>query len=186
MKIALTGAHGVGKSTLASYLRQLITEKKISSSITPEVPRLICDITNDNEYFRRGHNTLLKQSLILMGQLVIEERLRKIADIQICDRTLFDHWAYSLSLFGSEIKEGGYDEIYEKFISDHCKSYDKIFYLPIEFKPKDDGVRESDEAFQSEIDSLIIGLLKKYNVEYHTINGSVENRGKLILNYLNL
>ncbi|HMK18189.1 MAG TPA: ATP-binding protein [Chitinophagaceae bacterium] len=186
MKIALTGAHGVGKSTLANFLKQEITNKGKTVSITPEVPRLICEAVNDNEYFRRGNNSLLKQSLILMGQLVVEEKLRKNVEVQICDRTLFDHWAYSLSLFGNEIITGNYTGVYEKFISEHCKSYDQIFYIPIEFKPLDDGVRESDEGFQIEIDGLIISLLKKYEINFETITGTIENRGKMILENLNL
>lgn len=185
MKIALTGAHGTGKSTLAIFLKAEINKLSKTASITPEVPRMICETVNDKEYFRRGRNSLLKQSLILLGQLVIEEQFRKNGEIQICDRTLFDHWAYSLNLFGTEIKEGHYTEIYEKFISQHCKSYDKIFYLPIEFKPLDDGTREGDELFQVEIDTLITGLYKKHNISYQTITGSVENRCRTILESIN-
>jgi nicotinamide riboside kinase len=186
MKIALTGAHGVGKSTLADHLKEEINKKGITVSMTPEVPRLICEAVNDNEYFRRGHNSLIKQSLILLGQLVIEEQLRENVNIQICDRTLFDHWAYSLSLFGDEIKNGNYTDVYEKFISEHCNSYDKIFYIPIEFKPIDDGIREADEDFQKEIDGLIVNLLKKHKIRFEIITGSVENRANKILEMLNL
>ena len=186
MKIALTGAHGTGKSTLAKFLQAEIEKRNLIASVTPEVPRMICETVNDKEYFRRGNNSRLKQSLILLGQLVIEEQSQKNVNVQICDRTLFDHWAYSLSLFGKEILEGNYTEVYENFISQHCKSYDKIFYLPIEFKPLDDGIRESDEKFQSEIDELIVGLLKKHNLNYETITGSVENRCKTILETIKL
>lgn len=186
MKIALTGAHGVGKSTLANLLETVISNKDKTISITPEVPRLICDEINDNEYFRRGNNSLLKQSFILIGQLVVEEQLRKNVDIQICDRTILDHWAYSLSLFEKEINQANYAKIYERFIIDHCKTYDRIFYIPIEFEPEDDGVRESDKDFQSEIDRLIVSLLTKYKIDYTTINGTIENRAELILKNLNL
>ena len=186
MKIALTGAHGTGKSTLAKFLKEEISKRNKIASVTPEVPRMICETVNDKEYFRRGNNSLLKQSLILLGQLIIEEQNQKGVDVQICDRTLFDHWAYSLSLFGKEITDGNYTEVYEKFISQHCKSYDKVFYLPIEFKPLDDGIRESDEKFQSEIDELIVGLLKKHKIEYETITGSVENRSETILKSINI
>jgi len=186
MKIALTGAHGTGKSTLAKFLKEEISTRNKIASVTPEVPRMICETVNDKEYFRRGNNSLLKQSLILLGQLVIEAQNQKGVDVQICDRTLFDHWAYSLSLFGKEFTEGNYTEVYEKFISQHCKSYDKVFYLPIEFKPLDDGIRESDEKFQSEIDELIVGLLKKHKIEYKIITGSVENRSETILKTINI
>lgn len=188
MKIALTGAHGVGKSTLVSLLKYEFQSKGYSAEFTPEVPRLICEIVNDKEYFRRGHNSLLKQSLILLGQLIVEEKMHNTENlnVQICDRTLFDHWAYSLSLFGQEIREGNYQTIYESFIAEHCKSYDRIFYIPIEFKPFDDGIRESDEEFQREIDNLIVQLLEKHNINYETITGSVSNRIAIIMKSLKL
>ncbi|MBK6566185.1 MAG: ATP-binding protein [Saprospiraceae bacterium] len=147
MKIALSGAHGTGKSTLANFLRDEMVKMNKVAMVTPEIPRMICETVNDKEYFRRGKNSLLKQLLILIGQLVFEEQYRSNIEIQICDRTLIDHWAYTLSIFGSEIKEGNFTEIYEEFISQHCKSYDKIFYIPIEFNPVDDGLREQDEIF---------------------------------------
>src|SRR5215210_6845411 len=165
MKIALTGAHGVGKSTLAMSLQQQLKAKNISVIVTPEVPRMICDLVDDKEFFRRSNNTLLKQSLIMVGQLVIEEQ-NKGYDIQICDRTLFDHWAYSLSMFEDELNKNNLCEVFEKFITDHCFTYDKIFYIPNEIKPIDDGTRESDLAFQANIDLIITQLLNKHNIAY--------------------
>lgn len=184
MKIALTGAHGVGKSTLAHSLLETLSKQGKTVVVTPEVPRLICDIVDDKEYFRRGNNSLLKQSLIMLGQLVIEERAQNV-DFQICDRTLFDHWAYSLSLFKEEITTGKYEDLFEHFIKEHCQTYEAIFYIPIEFAPKDDGVREDDVSFQKEIDSLIVGLLNKHKINYVQITGSIDERTTKILQAIN-
>ena len=101
MKIALTGAHGTGKSTLAKFLQAEIEKRNLIASVTPEVPRMICETVNDKEYFRRGNNSLLKQSLILLGQLVIEEQSQKNVNVQICDRTLFDQLIFCGLQLGS-------------------------------------------------------------------------------------
>jgi thymidylate kinase len=175
MKIALAGSHGTGKTTLAECLREKLIALDIVATITEETPRLICDLVDDQEYFRRGNNSLTKQLMISLGQLVLEEQSRT-SDIQICDRTLMDHLAYSMYLFPEEILENDFLTIYEKFIAEHCKSYDKIFYFPIEFKPVDDGMREADEAFQAEIDRLILMYFHKHLIPYETVRGSVENR----------
>jgi thymidylate kinase len=181
MKIALTGSHGTGKSTLSEYLKAQVEKRGLSAEITSEAPRHICDLVGDNEYFRRGKNSLLKQSLISIGQLALERQCLDSIDVQICDRTLMDHLAYSLNLFEDEIREDDFLEVYEHFISMHCRSYDKIFYLPIEFKPVDDGVREADEAFQAEIDRLLVSLFKKHGMELETVTGSVEERCEQVL-----
>jgi len=186
MKIALTGAHGVGKSTLATALKEKMHAIGKSASITPEIPRIVCGVVSDNEYFRRGRNSPLKQSLIMIGQLVIEEQKRADADIQICDRTLVDHWAYTLQAFTESFSEERYIETFEKFISDHCSSYEQIFYLPIEFAPVDDGVREDDVAFQRDIDKRISDLYQKFGIALVAVTGSVEQRVDIIIQSLKL
>ena len=186
MKIALTGAHGVGKSTLANFLMEQIKKKSIYACVTPEVPRLICDEMKNKEYFRRSNNSLLKQSLILFGQLVLEEESIENTAVKICDRTIIDHWAYSLNLFSNDIHKEELSKMYEFFISKHCLTYDKIFYIPNEIKPIDDGVRESDINFQEEIDRAIVSLMDKFKLNYETVTGSVENRCQIIIKSLAL
>jgi thymidylate kinase len=186
MKIALTGAHGVGKSTLAAYLQDKLQQTGKQVVVTPEIPRLICEHNADPEYFRRGNNSLAKQTLILLGQVITEADNKHKYDIEICDRTLFDHWAYTLHAFRHELSVEHLEETYEWFIAKHCSTYDKIFYIPTEIKPVDDGIREADIPFQTEIDKIIVGLFNKNNLAFVTIAGSVEKRAVDVINSLNL
>jgi len=184
MKIALTGAHGVGKSTLAIFLQEQWQREGKNVVVTPEVPRLICTQVDDKQYFRRGQNSLAKQALILLGQLVVEAEQDQQADVQICDRTLFDHWAYTLHAFRDELASPQLLEAYEWLIAKHCASYDAIFYIPNEIQPVDDGTREADLVFQAEIDALITSLLQRHQLSYVTLTGSVEARATQLITAL--
>lgn len=170
MKIALTGTHGVGKTSL---LDQLSSDTALNVRITPEVPRIITSSLSDNEFFRRGNNTLLKQCMILYGQVVMENSEKHT--LTICDRTVLDHWAYTRCLFENEFPEY-LETIFHDLTTAHIKTYDQIFYIPIEFEVEDDGTREGDLKFQREIDSEILRLLKEYSVPYIKITGQIENR----------
>lgn len=183
MKIAFTGAHGVGKTTLINSLEKNLSQS-ISLNVTKEIPRIICDLVSNPEYFRRDQNTLVKQMIILLGQLTQEYELSN-SKLLICDRTIFDHWAYTLYLFQKELNN---DHILacEKFQYAHMKTYDKIFYIPIEFEVEDDGTREDDKVFQEEIDRLILKNLTKHDLPYIEINGSVEERYQMVINNLEL
>ena len=74
MKIALTGAHGTGKTTLTDALHRELS-KSYSVEICREVPRVIIESVGDDEFFRRGNNTTLLQCLIFMFQ-IMEDHFR--------------------------------------------------------------------------------------------------------------
>lgn len=184
-RIALTGAHGVGKTTLAETAVQTLRAKGVAVSLTPEVPRVICDLAKDPVFFRRGNNTALKQALLLYGQTQIEyQKSQQGSSILVCDRALLDHWAYTKHFFSEEFKNDGVLDLYEHFISDYCRSYNRLFYIPIEFPPLDDGTRESDEAFQRSIDEIILQFLSDNHLPYSTVTGSVEQRCQQIIGEL--
>lgn len=183
MKIAFTGAHGVGKTTLINKLEKGLSLKH-SVNVTKEIPRIICDLINDPEYFRRGNNTPVKQMTILLGQLTQEYELAK-SDLLICDRTIFDHWAYTTYLFKGKMTEE-HIKTCETFQCKHMKTYDKIFYIPIEFEVEDDGTREADELFQKEIDTIIKKNLNKYDFQYIPITGTIDERYQKVIQQLEL
>lgn len=185
MKIAFTGSHGVGKTTLISTLEKKI-EKIKKVEVTKEIPRIICDLINEPEYFRRNQNNLKKQMLIFFGQIIQEYELsKKDSEILICDRTIFDHWAYTIYLMESEL-DNELKKVIEYFMVSHMLSYNHIFYIPIEFEVEDDGTREDDRNFQKEVDRLIIKNLNENKIPYTEINGSIEERLKTVSKKLNL
>jgi thymidylate kinase len=164
VKLTFVGAHGTGKTTLVNALAERIESLGIKCSVTPEVPRIICESADDATYFRRGKNSLSKQILLLVGQPIYEVAAINGASILLCDRAILDHWAYTRHLFMKELKEQEALSPLSNLIAKHCQSYDFIFYVPIEFAPLDDGTREGDQDFQKAIDQEIRELLKTFGL----------------------
>lgn len=182
MKLALTGAHGTGKTTLTNALRNHLLDSH-SVSICREVPRLIIDLTKEDEFFRRGNNTLLRQSLIFLYQAIEDHLMAVDADIVITDRTMIDHLAYTLALFPAFPQTQEYVALREA-IASWMQTYDYIFKLPIEFDVIDDGVREGDADFQRAIDKQIDALYQNFGIEPIDISGSVGERVNSIVDFL--
>lgn len=139
---------------------------------TPEVPREIIRETGEPELFRRGNNTLGKQFLIMSRQIVVELGTPR-PPVLLCDRTLLDHWCYTLALF-PEFDDPVTRRIWDDFVAEYLKTYDLVFYLPSEFPPANDGVREGDLQFQRDIDEMIRAKLASGNP-----TGVIEVRGTL-------
>lgn len=186
-KIVFVGAHGTGKTTLVNRLRSELEGRNLDCTVTPEVPRIMCEAENDSHFFRRGNNSLTKQISLLFGQTVYEDAaVRKGTQIVLCDRSILDHWAYTKFLFAGELARSETINSLSNFIAMHCQSYDRMFYVPIEFAPEDDGTREDDAKFQQEIDQTIRGELEKLGLAYITIAGTIEERANLVLSVLGI
>jgi nicotinamide riboside kinase len=177
MKVAFVGAHGTGKTTLVNALSEHLRSSGRFCAITPEVPRVICETSGDPTFFRRGNNSLIRQTLLLTGQPIYEVAESAGTDsVLLCDRAILDHWAYTLNLFYQELQLEKIMLPLENFVAKHCSSYDTIFYVPIEFSAQDDGVRESDPTFQLAIDIEVRRLLDLFGLKYHRISGTIQQR----------
>lgn|GEM_PF-4170360 len=181
LRVALIGAHGTGKTTLLRALLDRLQSLQIRAVGLPEAPREIIKRSNDPEFFRRGHNTVHRQMLILLVHLIQELGVGADVDIVIGDRSLLDHWAYARYLFSEELASTDTLHLYEEFIMQHCAGYDLLFLLPIEFDVVDDGTREKDGLFQREIEGYILDLVSKYNLQVLPVVGSVETRLEVCL-----
>ncbi|WP_299631760.1 AAA family ATPase [uncultured Roseobacter sp.] len=179
MKLALSGAHGTGKTTLVNALYEELKDSR-NVEICREVPRVIGEVVGDREYFRRGNNTELRQALIFLYQVMEDHLVGSDKDILISDRTMVDHLAYTDVLFP---EFSGTSEF--KVISDAVQrwlaTYDYILKVPIEFKVQDDGTREADLSFQASIDQKIDEFYLKFGVNPVVITGSVSDRVAQVL-----
>lgn len=177
LRIALMGAHGTGKTTLARALVQRLSQEGIRAVQLQEAPREVCARAGDSEFFRRGQNTPLRQGLIFLMHLMQEFNAQfEGADIVVADRSLLDHWAYTLQMFENPWVNDGVKDLYESLIVDHCRKYDVIFFLPIEFAVLDDGTREGDKVFQAEIQNVMLSLIREHKLGVVSVQGSVEER----------
>jgi predicted ATPase len=177
-KIALTGAHGTGKTTLAKALANDL-ESLGRLGACREAPRLIIERVGDPEFFRRGNNTPARQAMIFLEHVLEEQRQAVNCDILITDRTLVDHLAYTAILFPDAEKSLEF-EVYKKISFETLGDYGTIFKLPIEFTLVDDGVREAELEFQVAIDRKIDDLYREAKVAPVVVSGSVKERAALV------
>lgn len=154
MRIAITGAMGVGKTTLTNQLSEALGIK-----LLPEVARQLIEEGHKLD----GEATPELELLTAYYQEKLEE-----GDDWIADRCLIDILAYSTLLFTDEklLNELDY-RLYKA-------KYDIILYIPPEFPIEDDGFRSTDSDFQKKIDQEILKILKEY--KYYTIKGTREER----------
>src|SRR5262245_41170444 len=71
IKVAFSGAHGTGKTSLLTHVADLLGDSGVR--ICKEVPREIIGTVGDPTFFRLGQNTPLRQMLVLLQQVVDEQ-----------------------------------------------------------------------------------------------------------------
>ena len=156
MKIALIGTHGVGKTTLcydlAARLKRLDRGVHLVTEVARECPLPI----------NRG-TTLDAQSWILHTQCAREIAGVASGDVVVCDRSVLDNYAYLVHALGRRPELDGW-------IRRWCSSYDGLFKVPLWQKPRFDGTRDTDLAFQGEIDATIDELVRKFEVPVHALD----------------
>ncbi len=159
MKIAIVGAHGVGKTSLSERLAEALRIKNI-----PDVAI---------EAFKKGfpinENTPAETQFWLFSrQLELE---RNFADHWIADKCLIDYSVYADIIFSDfRIKE-----LLAEMVRRNL-SYDFVFYLPIEFPLEDNGIRSLDPEFQRIIDRRYREILNNWGIGHQIVSGSLEER----------
>ena len=167
-RIILTGAQGVGKTTLMNALAadgtktlSIAREHAIASGWSAENG-------SDEEYQKTLFDTLYK---------AVSSKKNYVSD-----RGLSCVAAYTFDgALNNKISKKLADKQYLKLTKFHNDNPDILLvYLPIEFPIIDDGVRNTDAEYQEKMDFLIKNLLETSGVKYITVTGSVEERVKQI------
>ncbi|HLG61831.1 MAG TPA: ATP-binding protein [Ktedonosporobacter sp.] len=166
IRVGITGAQGVGKSTLARALAQ-----ELNLPLIEEVARTVQSLG-----FTLGlATTLLAQAAMWFAQFDLEHRLQSY----IADRTLFDVVTHSSLLV--QRTQNKQDELLVNTLGNATacilgKHYSFFFYIPIEFPLEGDGVREQDLQFQQALDVKTLELLQEFQLPYVTLRGSIAER----------
>jgi len=179
VKLALSGAHGTGKTTLINAVYdELQSTRKIE--VCREVPRVIGEVVGDKEYFRRGNNSELRQSTIFLYQVMEDFFVQSRAEILLSDRTMVDHLAYTEILFPEFAGTSEYS-VLSGAVQRWLSTYDHVIKVPIEFQVEDDGTREADLGFQREIDTKIDELYAGFGISPLLVTGTVSDRTSQVL-----
>lgn len=154
MKIALIGAHGTGKTTMAHELVAELKKRGGNVEFLGEIARMCPLEINEN-------TTRKSQEWIIYSQYVKEIEMEQKCETLVCDRSIFDGYAYYHYKFGG-------NKIIEDFVKEKIKGYDFLFKIPISnVRLKRDGKRSVNPKFQREIGLEFDSLLEIFSIEHY-------------------
>jgi len=171
-KIAFIGTHGVRKTTHAHELFVLFKRRGINVGTLDEVARMCPLPINENR-------TRESQEWIFYSQITKEiEKGNDGIDYLICDRGILDNYAYYVHPFG---RDNLMDEVLRRYV----QTYEKIIRVPIlGGEITADGVRSTDKEFQETIDSIVLSLLREFEVPYEDFTSVEEIAARYIPKHL--
>lgn len=175
-KIAVSGTHGAGKSTLISaYLERAGFDSR-RTAVLEEVPRKIAERCGDLTMLRPSSNTFSRQALLVAEQIA-REAMHPGNGVLLCDRTVLDHLAYTLLLF-QDMKASVEMAMLKETAREWMGTYDAVVYLPQpSWGVRTDGMRDDDLAFQREIDCLIRELYDEMGIRlFHSTDENLSSR----------
>lgn len=162
MKIGVTGSHGVGKTTLSKLIAGRERYK-----LLPETPRQALQLG-----FEINENTPIETEFWIFGKQLEMEKIAH--DNYIADKCFIDLLAYARHIFSNK---PDFIRVLYEITKKAVKNYDVVIYLPAgEFPIEDDGIRSTDLKFQLAIDELILEILKEFNVNFLKVTGTPEER----------
>lgn len=172
MKIAFTGTHGVGKSTL---LDTILKEY-------PQFHGQHDNYSDSGKFFKEKLlDVLNKESLQLFFYARHLYRVRVNEDL-VADRAVLDALCYTKY----EYDRGNFSKVMFDFLEtvtfDLLKEYDCLFWLRPEFKLVGEDKRPEDIEYQMEIDKIFEEYMAKAAaiVPVIRLTGSVEERMTVI------
>lgn len=175
-RIILTGASGVGKTTLAEPL-----SKQLGLPVIPELGRDICRQMGYERIGEIPDQEAFKNS-VLDAQIQAEDKLQSF----ISDRSAIDCWV--LWQRWNICQAMSYDtEAYCDKARKQSEKYTHIIYVPPMFPPQDDGFRWTDADYQKQIDRITRMTLHEWGLTDKTLvlkAKPVDDRLKEILNWL--
>lgn len=180
MKLAFTGTHSTGKTTLVREISHSISARYTQKYVT-EVARKII-----GRGYSLGDKATEEAYLHYISDQLEEEHDMDSYDLFVSDRTLLDPLAYMLvnKEYSCPVISEYLIRMMENIWLMEQKKYDWYVYFPIEFPLVEDGIRPHGNRYREAVDEMIYFLLQKNNIRYITVNGSVAERKNQIMDLL--
>lgn len=171
MRIGISGAQSVGKTTLLNALR---SEKCFKDYIIRnEVTRTIRSYGIDINENGSDVSQLLIMKEHIYNLVMFPDML---TDRTSLDGIVYTHWLHQKGRVTNEC----FEECLQVFETTRGM-YDYMFYINPEFPIENDGVRSADPIWQNEIVEIFKHYLMAYNMPTIIVSGSVRERVNIIL-----
>lgn len=174
MKIALTGAGGTGKTTLAKYISEKWGVPYVGS-VSREV---FAELGIKDE---AAQAKMTETDLLTLQWAIYERRKQKLEKMPafVTDRLALDNYVYALRRCGKALDENTRRQ-WEAGVVEDLYAADLVLYCPAGlFTTADDGMRQTDVAHQHLIDSAIYGMLCKHAFDKMAAHVYIVNMAEL-------
>lgn len=186
-RIFITGASGIGKTTLAKMVSDLIRIPFISTSAKGVWPK----------FGFTDHKTAHRKSCydVRVGNQyqheVLKQRVKVLEGLKsfVSDRSPFDNYAYYLMQIGYLNNEFE-NSVFRGMCEDHLYLGEALIFLrfPDDIKIENDGFRIVNPDYQRMVDSTInltIKKLIKHDIQVLEINSwDLQEKTKILMNFL--
>lgn len=190
MKIAFTGTHITGKTTLLKDFEQLMDYSNINNPFIGKSFGYISGIARSilSRGFPLNKDGNVDSYINYINDQLEAEKIMSEFDIFISDRTLLSPLAYSCvnkSLPRPFIPDYFISMIENIWLLEK-ERYNLYIYFPIEFTSQvKDDIHPYDEKYRIDIDNMIHELLEKHDVNHIHITGSREERLRVLVQSIN-
>ncbi len=171
MRIGFTGSHGTGKTSVAKALCNEWTEYYFVPSSARQMASAGFRVNRDADP--------LSQLLTTVSRIADEDKASNEKLYTVSDRTPLDSLAYTVYQSENVWSEVGraYFDVTCRLIQNHMSKYDAVFYFPVCWEPKSDGLRDSDPKYQIDIDKLVQKYLTAMRINHFVVpNAPVSQR----------
>lgn len=175
--IAMCGAQGTGKSTLAEALIPELNKLFGNTTLIQGIARQLKaqkGISVDKDA------SVESKLMIESAYMDLEKDLKKVPKL-FC-RSIVDRYAYARA------KPLDMDVYYNKMVPAYMFEYDVLIYVPIEEQVPlaADGFRNTDPEFQQTVDKEIRKIIREYTIPVQVVTGTVEERKTTALTAIKL
>ena len=151
MKVALIGTHGVGKTTLCFELAARLKRRDVDVEMVREVARR-CPLPINRETSTAAQGWILHTQMA--WELEAEATTRSSSATARCSTTT-----------ATSYHAAGPQPSWEPLLAAWLPTYNVLIKVPLWTTPRWDGVRDTDLAFQRDIDALLDEQLQRRGLD---------------------
>jgi len=181
MRVAVTGSHGVGKTTVLTKLQEKLPDYTI------QIESITRSAVDDSSKVNFG--TVDETEVRITD--AYRAAFYNAPEKYVVPRHMIDVMAYSIYLNkkNNNISPATFDYIEENIMELKSNGlFDLVLYIPIEFELIEGGdfrQGQEDLSYQRDVDIIIKYLLWKYEIPYTTISGTADERVDKMFSLIN-